>query len=172
MPRFTGLVGFSLANRSRLCVVVALLAARDPAIGPSSSARASVARSRWCRPGAENFCAAIPRDRCQARRQSRPCAAPWQRSPAARQSRERRRRERNSSPMRGNARAHSGTDTGPVACSVARESTVDESVAYAPPSVSRSISIASNFPSSSSAVRWRTREGWRLVVAAISSMRS
>jgi hypothetical protein len=42
---------------------------------------------------------------------------------------------------------------------VPRDNTTGESVQYAPPSMTNSMSIASSRPSPSSAVRWRVREG-------------
>jgi hypothetical protein len=55
---------------------------------------------------------------------------------------------------------------------VPRDSTTGDSVQYAPPSIAKSMSIASSRPWPSIAVRCRVRDGCRLVVAAMSSARS
>jgi hypothetical protein len=64
------------------------------------------------------------------------------------------------------------TSYGPAAWMHPRERTTCESVEYAPPSMTKSMSSATIFPSRVTAVRWRVREGWRFVVAAMSSARS
>src|SRR5438034_456459 len=53
-----------------------------------------------------------------------------------------------------------------------RDSTTGDRVTYAPPSSTTSMSWARSRPSVVSAVRWRTRDGWRFVVDAMSSGRS
>src|SRR3984893_19590481 len=65
-----------------------------------------------------------------------------------------------------------GQKYGPAAWIVPRESTTEESVAYAPPSITKSTSIATSLPSRVTPVRCRVRDGWRFVVATISSARS
>ena len=61
---------------------------------------------------------------------------------------------------------------GPAAWMMARDKTTGESVTYAPPSITTSMSCASSRPSRPSPVRCRTSAGCRLVVAAMSSPRS
>jgi hypothetical protein len=59
----------------------------------------------------------------------------------------------------------------PAACSTPREATTGESVTYAPPSITMSISQARKSPCSETAVRYFMIAGWRLVVEATSSSR-
>ena len=63
-------------------------------------------------------------------------------------------------------------DFGPAAWIVPRDSTTGVSVQYAPPSMTKSMSIASSRPSRAIAVRCRVLDGCRFVVAAMSSARS
>ena len=60
---------------------------------------------------------------------------------------------------------------GPAAWIVPRESTTGDSVQYAPPSMTKSTSIASSRPSRVTAVRCFVRDGCRFVVATMSSAR-
>jgi hypothetical protein len=64
------------------------------------------------------------------------------------------------------------TSYGPAAWMHPRDSTTCDSVEYAPPSTTKSMSSATSFPSRVTAVRCRVRDGCRFVVAAMSSARS
>ena len=64
-----------------------------------------------------------------------------------------------------------GTRYGPMQCTGTRPATVGPHDAYAPVSKSPSNSYPTMRPSGSATARARSREGWRLVVAAIDSGR-
>ena len=61
---------------------------------------------------------------------------------------------------------------GPAAWIPPRDRTTGDSVVYAPASYTRSMSCATRCPSWVTPVRWRITDGWRFVVAAMSSCRS
>jgi hypothetical protein len=65
-----------------------------------------------------------------------------------------------------------GQKYGPAEWIVPRDSTTGDSVQYAPPSITKSTSIARRCPSRETAVRCHVRDGCRFVVAAMSSARS
>ena len=65
-----------------------------------------------------------------------------------------------------------GQKYGPGAWIVPRDRTTGVSVQYAPPSIVKSMSIATSRPSFVMPVRWRVLDGCRLVVATMSSARS